>query len=170
MDFNKIDIALKKHHKVLKIQESVESILVGSVDIGIALGTAIVVAESMGLGTVPIGAIRNAPSEIAKILELPQNTFPVVGLCIGYIKGTKNQVKPKMPLEGYMLYNKYDQTAIKESISRYDEIMADYFSTRGESEVVEKMDWSGRVAHIYDHVYYPTVHQSLIKKGFSNDK
>lgn len=170
MDFNKSNIALKKHGKTMKIQESVESILVGSVDIGIALGTAIVVAESMGLGTVPIGAVRNAPTELAEVLELPQNTFPIVGLCIGYIKGDKNPVKPKIPLDGYMLYDKYDSVTIEKNIHKYDKIMEKYFANRTELVATGKKDWSGSVAQVYNHVYYPSVYEALIKKGFSNDK
>jgi FMN reductase [NAD(P)H] len=166
LDFNKSDIALKKHNKELKIQESIESIVVGSVDIGIALGTAIAAAESIGLGTVPIGAIRNAPEEIAEILKLPKNTFPVVGLCIGNIKGNKNELKPRMPMEGYMLYNEYNNHVVCDNIEKYDNIMADYFLKRGE----EGETWSSKISEFYSRVYFPKVYDALKKQGFSNNK
>ncbi|PAC91006.1 nitroreductase family protein, partial [Bacillus licheniformis] len=54
-DFNRAKIALEKNGETLAITDGMESVLVGAVDAGIALGTATAAAESMGLGTVPIG-------------------------------------------------------------------------------------------------------------------
>ena len=41
-------------------------------------------AESAGLGSCAISALRNHPQEVAEILELPDKVFPVAGLCLGY--------------------------------------------------------------------------------------
>lgn len=45
--------------------------LVGINDVGIALGTAVVAAESFGLGTVAIGGVRRDPQVVIDLLELP---------------------------------------------------------------------------------------------------
>ena len=40
----------------------------------------ITAAESMGLGVVPLGSIKNEPQKIIEVLNLPKMTFPVLGL------------------------------------------------------------------------------------------
>ena len=59
---------------------------------------------------------------------------------------------------------------IEKNIHKYDKIMEKYFANRTELVATEKKDWSGSVAQVYNHVYYPSVYEALIKKGFSNDK
>ncbi|MGH3974658.1 MAG: nitroreductase family protein [Pseudonocardiaceae bacterium] len=41
-------------------------------------------AESMGLGTVMVGAIRNRLSEIAELVALPMDVTALFGMCIGW--------------------------------------------------------------------------------------
>ncbi len=83
-DFYKTGIAGEKNDKPQIIHESIEGTMVGTFDCGLAMGGAIVAAESMGLGIVPIGAIRKNPEEMIRLLDLPERTFPVVGLVVGY--------------------------------------------------------------------------------------
>lgn len=86
MDFYRAKLAAEKHQKQLQIVDDIEAILIGSTDVGIALGGAVVAAESMGLGTVPIGGIRRDPQIFVELLNLPEYVFPVCGLSIGYPK------------------------------------------------------------------------------------
>ncbi|MDT2277501.1 nitroreductase family protein [Paenibacillus larvae] len=83
-DFNRAKIAAEKNGEELILTDSVESVLVGATDVGIALGTAIAAAESMGLGTVPIGGARRNPEELIKLLNIPPLVFPVCGLVLGH--------------------------------------------------------------------------------------
>ena len=41
-------------------------------------------AESFGLGTVCVGAMRNHPEEVARELGLPPHVFAVFGLAVGW--------------------------------------------------------------------------------------
>jgi Nitroreductase len=84
MDFYRTYLAGEKTGSKQIIHEDIESALVGAVDSGITLGAAIIAAESLGLGTVPIGGIRKNPEEVIELLDLPKYTFPLVGLAIGY--------------------------------------------------------------------------------------
>ncbi|WP_019555036.1 nitroreductase family protein [Propionispira raffinosivorans] len=54
-------------------------------------GAAIVVAESMGLGIVPIGAVRRNPEKMIHLLNFPERTFPVAWLIVGYPKNNSAQ-------------------------------------------------------------------------------
>ena len=45
-------------------------------------------AESIGLGTVMVGAVRNRPDEIAHLLELPTGVTALFGVCLGWRAGS----------------------------------------------------------------------------------
>lgn len=55
-----------------------------SIDAALAAQNAVVAAESMGLRTVYIGAMRNDPIRVAELLGLPPQAVVVFGLCVGY--------------------------------------------------------------------------------------
>ena len=61
-----------------------ETFLVASVDVALAAQNAVVAAESIGLSTVYIGAMRNEPEKVADLLGLPPQCFVLFGLCVGY--------------------------------------------------------------------------------------
>ena len=63
--------------------EHVEPFLVAAVDVAILMQTATLAAESLGLGSCYIGAIRNNPVEVIELLRLPPLTFPIPGMTLG---------------------------------------------------------------------------------------
>jgi nitroreductase len=58
--------------------------LMAAIDTALAAQNAVVAAESLGLGTVYIGALRNQPERVAQVLGLPHKSFAVFGLCVGH--------------------------------------------------------------------------------------
>lgn len=75
-----------------------EMFLMATVDAALAAQNATVAAESLGLGTVYIGAMRNKPLEVAEVLQLPPSVFAVFGLCVGYPEpNIAFSVKPRLP-------------------------------------------------------------------------
>ena len=58
---------------------NIDTLIIGSHDVGISMQNATVAAESMGLGTVDIGAIRYKSLEITKELNLPKYCIPICG-------------------------------------------------------------------------------------------
>jgi len=73
-----------------------EQFLVATVDVTLAAQNAMIAAESMGLGGVYIGGLRNQPDNVAKLLKLPEHVYPIFGMCLGYPDETPEQ-KPRMP-------------------------------------------------------------------------
>ncbi|MBP2632277.1 MAG: NADPH-dependent oxidoreductase [Firmicutes bacterium] len=168
-DFYKTTIACEKNGMPEIIHESVEGTMVGTFDCGLAMGGAIVAAESMGLGIVPIGAIRRNPEEMIRLLNLPERTFPVAGLVVGY-PADSSAKKPRFPLQVFAHKETYQSDAIKQAIDEYDALMADYYSKRGSNGDRKETDWSSQVASAYKQVYFPAVYPAMIKQGFKNDK
>ncbi|MCO6515917.1 MAG: oxygen-insensitive NADPH nitroreductase, partial [Snodgrassella sp.] len=56
-----------------------EGMITGAVDAGIMAQNCLLAAESLGLGGVYIGSLRNDVQRAAELLELPQLTFPLFG-------------------------------------------------------------------------------------------
>lgn len=166
MDFYKTKLACDKNGRTQTITDSVESIMVGCVDIGLGMQNVITAAESLGLGTVCIGGIRNNPSDMIKILNLPQYTYPVVGLCLGY-PADNSLLKPRMAKEVYCHMEKYNKEILSSAIDSFDEIIAKYLA---EGNREQKVNWSSTTSNAYQHVYFPKVYQTLKEQGFKNDK
>ncbi len=168
IDFNKTNYAVKLNDQTQIIHESIESTLVGTFDAGLQMAGAIVAAESLGLGIVPIGGIRNKPNEIIELLELPELTFPVVGLCIGY-PNDKVEKKPRLPIKTYVHHEKYCNVELSNTIDTYDQTIKQYLENANNTNVSEH-PWSSRVSSFYNKIYYPNVYEAMKKQGFLNNK
>jgi len=165
-DFYKTNLAAKKNGLTQKIHASVEGTVVGAVDVGLNMGAAIIAAESLGLGVVPIGGIRNTPQEMIDLLNLPEMTFPVAGLAIGYPNG-ESRKKPRLPLNTFRHDEKYKTQHLEREIDNYDLLMADYLKEINRSQ---EINWSTHTSSIYKRVYFPKVHPVMSDQGFKNDK
>jgi len=94
-------------------------------------------AESLGLGTMYLGSILNDPERICDILELPELTFPVIGLGIGY-PNQSPQLKPRMDMKFRVFENKYmPMTNYVEKLKDYDAEMRTYYDLRDANRRVD---------------------------------
>jgi FMN reductase [NAD(P)H] len=166
MDFYKTSKAGEKTGNLQVIHESIEGTLAGSFDGGIAMGGAVIAAESLGLGIVPIGGVRKNPSEIIKLLELPKYTYPLAGLAIGYPENNSKK-KPRMPFNTFKHNEKYHPEVLDEAIEAYDKEMEIYLKEIGREIEV---NWSTATSNVYKFVYYPNVYPTIKEQGFNNDK
>lgn len=109
-----------------------ESYLVAVIDAALAAQNAVVAAESLGLSTVYIGALRNDPEAVARDLGLPQGAMAMFGLCVGYpTPEAAGEVKPRLP-QAAVLHREQYGTAQEPALRReFDATLAD-FSRRHE--------------------------------------
>ena len=63
-------------------EDSTENFIVATVDAALAAQNAAIAAESLGLGIVYIGGVRNSIAEFSETLELPELVYPVFGMCL----------------------------------------------------------------------------------------
>lgn len=117
-----------------------ESFMVGVIDAALAAQNAVVAAESLGLSTVYIGALRNDAERVAQILELPKGAVAVFGLCVGYAD-TDSEVKPRLPQKAILFENKYVIKDEDQTRQAYDQTLGN-FSKRHE---MAQSTWSERV-------------------------
>lgn len=100
-----------------------ELLMIAVIDSVLAAQNASTAAESLGLGTCMVGAIRNRPEEVAQLLNLPKNVFATVGLAIGYSASTTS-VKPRLPQSVVVHREVYDNSKLEDELVAYDEKMA----------------------------------------------
>jgi nitroreductase len=127
----------------------IELLVKAIVDASVAAQNAIVAAESLGLGTIYIGAIRKNTQEVATLLNLPPFVFPVFGMCVGFPNPeVKPAIKPRLPQaavlhrETYKLAEQEDaltRSGLSPDIVRYNDIMKQFYTEQNMNVVG---DWS----------------------------
>jgi len=86
-------------------------------------------AEGMGLGICYIGAARNHPREMARLLGLPPRVFALFGMTVGHpAAGDTSTIKPRPPQPGLLHRGTYDGGARDESMTAYDETMSRFYA------------------------------------------
>lgn len=114
-----------------------EMFVMATIDASLAAQNAATAAESLGLGTVYIGGIRNQPEQVATTLQLPPHLFAVFGLCVGYPDPTQPAaVKPRLP-QTAVLHREVYQPDQTEAIDHYVETMGRFY----EAQQMQAGDW-----------------------------
>ncbi|WOQ69967.1 NADPH-dependent oxidoreductase [Microbacterium limosum] len=108
-----------------------ESTLVGVIDAALAAQNATVAAESLGLGAVYVGAVRNAPEAISDLLELPRGAFPVMGMALGHPDPRDRAgIKPRLP-QSVVRHRETYRASPDETIGAYDHAVREYYCGQG---------------------------------------
>jgi FMN reductase (NADPH) len=120
-DLSRLDrvCELRGHRQVTSY---VESFLVAAVDAAIAMQTAALAAESLGLGICYIGAIRNQTREVISLLRLPKLVFPISGMTLGW-PAVDPPIRPRLPLEAVLHWECYDSSQELDALQAYDRAM-----------------------------------------------
>jgi len=149
-----------------------ENFLIAAVDAVIAMQSAAIAAEALGLGICYIGAIRNHPGEVIKLLELPELAFPISGMTLG-IPAEEPIHKPRLPLNEVLHWERYDRTDQDQHLSAYDHIMIDTGIYRGRQvPTTENIDesedygWLEHTARRVSKINRPHLRQAIYDSGF----
>lgn len=162
MDFYRANIAATKIGKPNLMKDQTEALMIGTMDAGLAMGNAIAVAESLGYGVVPIGAIRNNPKRIIELLELPELVYPLNGFVLG-VKNEESDVKPRFPKSAFYHVDTYNRD-MKEEVDVYDEVMADYMDERTNGK--SRRNWSETTGTAFSRIKHPDITPALKQQGF----
>lgn len=140
---------LADHHRLrraaLAVDEGAEGLdyleffLMASLDAALAAERMVVAAESVGLGVCYIGALRNDPEEVARLLALPEGVFGLFGLCIGYpAEGLAAEIKPRLPQDAIWFRDRYDPET---GVGDYDARMREFYEAQ---QMKGDVTWSMR--------------------------
>ncbi|PGY07119.1 NADPH-dependent oxidoreductase [Bacillus sp. AFS031507] len=105
--------------------DNLEMFITAVVDSALALQNATIAAESLGLATVPVGAVRNNVEEFSNLLGLPERVLAVAGLAVGYEQeGARRGIKPRLPEDVLIHHERYSTEHLEKGLLEYDELMS----------------------------------------------
>lgn len=140
-----------------------EQLLLGAVDTAIMGQNAFTAAESLGLGGVYIGGIRNSINEVTDLLALPKYVLPLFGMCLGW-PADNPDVKPRMPAAMLVHENHY-QPVDEDVLAEYDETLAQYYLTRDTNN--RRDTWSDHIRRTIIKESRPFILDYLHKQGWA---
>ncbi|MDR7072924.1 oxygen-insensitive NADPH nitroreductase [Fictibacillus barbaricus] len=145
LDYNRHLLASEmKETNVSETIESTEGFIVGTVDVALAAQNLAIAAESLGLGIVYIGGIRNNLKEVSELMDCPDYVLPLFGMAVGYPDAEPGK-KPRMPIEGVFHKNRYQKKEDSLNyLKQYDEESAEYYTKRTGGKRVE--GWVSQMA------------------------
>lgn len=126
------------------VPTTTEFFIIATVDAALAAQNAAVAAESLGLGTVYIGGIRNNPQQVSELLELPEYVYPVFGMCLGYPDEQPTK-RPRLPMRAVLHRDRYSDATYAESIAEYNERLRQFMLNRTGSK--RDTTWSKEMAN-----------------------
>jgi len=137
-DLKRIDISCMEHDRGA-LEGHTEHFIAATVDVSLLAQNILLAAESLGMGGVFIGGIRNDPQLLTDLLKLPEQVYPVFGMCLGWPNSVP-EVKPRFPVDTILHQNQYAIDNIKDNIKQYDENMQAYYQSRSSNN--RASDWS----------------------------
>ncbi|WP_444999720.1 oxygen-insensitive NADPH nitroreductase [Halomonas mongoliensis] len=138
-----------------------EQLLVATVDTALMAQNVAVAAESAGLGICYIGGVRNNPQAISDLLGLPDQVYPVFGMCLGY-PAHEPDVKPRLPVEAILKEDTYRDD--RELVAAFDDTMHAYYQSRKGGN--KQSTWSQNLTPLFDTKLRPHMREFLVKRGF----
>lgn len=168
-DFHKFRVAAEaKKIAAPPFWNTADGLIVGAVDASLAMMSAIVAAESRGLGCCPVGYARTSnPSAISKLLALPESVYLVCALAVGHPRETPD-LKPKQPLDLVFFRERYGVPDMAEKLLAYDAEIIRYHETRATNRSDE--DWIGKIAEYYGEGMGYEILAALRERGYAMEK
>lgn len=166
MDYYKISVAAKaKGIDMPDFYDTVDGVTVGIVDASLAMMSAIVAVEALGLGCCPIGYARTKDQKaLANILKLPPHVMVVCGLAVG-VPRERNDHKPKQSAALLIHSNEYRQDGdLAEDMLAYDAEVARYNETRAGG--TSSNDWVSHIVGYYREAMAYRMLEALRERGF----
>ncbi|OIN07936.1 oxygen-insensitive NADPH nitroreductase [Oceanisphaera psychrotolerans] len=140
-----------------------EQLLIGAIDTALMGQNAMTAAESLGLGGVFIGAVRNQPHALCELLALPRGVVPLFGLCLGY-PAQDPEPKPRLPASLMFVENRYPARFDDARMQGYDEQVRQYYRTRTGGN--KEMTWTGQIGETLVKEARPFMLEFLREQGF----
>lgn len=166
-DYNKImRLAERKGIEAPEFTNTMDGAIIGIIDASLAMMSAVVAAQSAGLGSNCIGYLRTVdPAKVAELLHLPKGVFVVCGLALG-VPREHPDLKPKQHNDTVFFSNRYtaDETKLVDDLVKYDAEVKEYNATR--SGGTTDNDWCGHILDYYRHAMSYRILDYLRAQGY----
>lgn len=137
----------------------IDTFITLATDTALAAQNATIAAESLGYATCPIGGLRMIAKDLIGLLNLPNYTYPVFGLCIGK-PAVDMRVKPRLPTSAVVFDNQYQAQALPQQLADYEQTMLAFAEAR------ETKPYRKKFADYYSQPYVADATDWLAEQGF----
>lgn len=166
-DYNKIALlAERKGIEMPAFTDTMDGVTIGIIDASLAMMSAVVAAQSLGLGSNCVGYLRTVdPAKVAELLHLPKGVFVVCGLALG-IPREHPDLKPKQHNDTVFFSNRYcaDEKKLVDDLVEYDKEVSHYNATRSGGTTTN--DWCGHILDYYRHAMEYNILEYLKNQGY----
>ncbi|MQY49526.1 NADPH-dependent oxidoreductase [Rhizobiales bacterium RZME27] len=91
------------------VHDHLDAFVMATIDAALAAQNAALAAESLGLGTVYIGGMRNKSKEVADLLGLPDYAYVTFGMVVGYpAPEAQGRLRPRPSQDVVLHQNRYE--------------------------------------------------------------
>ncbi|BBO90004.1 oxygen-insensitive NADPH nitroreductase [Desulfosarcina ovata] len=139
-----------------------EQFVTATVDVALLAQNVLLAAESLGMGGVFIGGIRNDPQTVCDLLAIPDQAYPVFGMCLGW-PAHDPPPKPRLPVEAVLFTDRYPETHDRQMLSDYDRIINHYYLHRNSN--LRDETWTRQMADFMGRIIRPHMKAFLEKRG-----
>ena len=161
-DLKRLDRACSIHEKKME-KGYAEQFIIATVDTALVAQNTMIAAESLGLGGVFIGGIRNNPDRVCELLDIPDDVYPVFGMCLGY-PADDPETKPRLPVNIVLKKDRYSTEGDEQRLEEYDRTTSEYYNNR--STCSRDDTWTGQMAEMMSKVMRPHMKEYINGKGF----
>ena len=161
-DFNRLEAVAERHGGTVE-KGWAEQFVTATVDAALLAQNALLAAESLGLGGVYIGGIRNDPQTVCDLLEIPDQAYPVFGMCLGW-PSHDPPIKPRLPVEAVLFDDRYPEIHDRDMLDVYDRVTNHYYLNRDSN--LRDETWTRQMADFMGKVIRPHMKAFLESKGF----
>jgi len=161
-DFNRLEVAGRMHGTTVE-KGWAEQFVTATVDAALLAQNVLLAAESMGMGGVFIGGIRNEPQTVCDLLKIPDQAYPVFGMCLGW-PAHDPPPKPRLPVEAVLFDDRYPEAHDPAMLDEYDRITNHYYLHRNSN--LRDETWTRQMADFMGKVIRPHMKAFLERKGF----
>ena len=120
------------------LARNLEAFLVAVIDASLAAQNLAVALEAMDYGICYIGGLRNDLAAVDELLELPDDVYPLFGLCAGVPAELPEDHpatpvhRPRLPVDGLLFDGRYpDDATLLTHMDTHDAEMAAHYAARG---------------------------------------
>ena len=170
-DYNKIGLLAKSKGLTMPpFTDTMDGVTIGIIDASLAMMSAVVAAQSAGLGSNCVGYLRTVdPAKVAELLKLPKGVFVVCGLALG-VPSEQPDLKPKQGQSLVFHRNHYrqDTQVMIAELEAYDEVVKHYNRTRAGGTTDN--DWVAHILDYYDHAMTYRIKDYLRDQGYDIKK
>ncbi len=163
VDFNRPEAVMNDE---MIIQNDIESILVGAIDVGLLSQSVELLLQAQGIGTCQIGGIRNNIIKMNEILNIKGNAFAVLGMTVGNVDDFENDpkdIRPRVNQNTFLFNEAYDIEQVKQGALKYNNELIKWWEDRG---IYNHRSYAESMNSFYTQYYMKDEFDQLQNSGF----